>query len=323
MFSLAQLTKLNDVRAATLTPNWQPGVDAFFQSALASYASPANIPTGSTSTVLVVAPTFMMGVGYADQQAFKADAAREGALKQIASGAGIADGVLARMQQGRGTPTELRTLVQAIMNAQPANMTLQNAAGNMWQPLDVRQLMHGNALGFDCAGYVQQAYLAATSRTRDQLGWDTLVNEGLFNLAGHGFRKFTKVQDLRAGDIIVFNSTEAGQPGHRTIVFDQRAVTDSDKAALASASNAGDFSATGDLRVVEMDSSYGSWGHFQLGGVQRQMWVFNGTKWAHVIRLTQELPSGQSSSLPVLSVQDGLYGPGDKVEGFYRFRADG
>jgi hypothetical protein len=27
--------------------------------------------------------------------------------------------------------------------------------------------------------------------------------------------------------------------------------------------------------------------------------------------------------LPFLDVQDGLYGPDDSVEGFYRFRADG
>jgi hypothetical protein len=245
------------------------------------------------------------------------------ALKKIASGAGISDTVLGRMQEGRGTPDEIRALVQALVNSQPSNMTLINTASNAWLPLDVRQIMHGNAIGLDCAGYVQQAYLRATGRTRDQLGWNTLDNEGLFTLSANGFRKFSKVGDLRAGDIIVFNATKAGQPGHRTIVFDQRLATGSDKGALASATNAQTFSVSGDMRVVEMDSSYGSYGDFHLGGVQRQMWFFNGTKWAHLMRLEQELsPRLGSRSLPLLDVQDGLYGPGDKVEGFYRFRAD-
>ncbi len=324
MFVLAQLTKLNDVRAATLSPNWQSGVDAFFRSAAASYTSPANIPMGAASTSLIVAPTFMMGKGYPDQLAFKADQGKMDALKKMASGGGISEGVLGRMQVGRGTPDEIHALLQAIVNAQPATMTLLNTQAIAWQPNDVRQLMHNSAIGLDCAGYVQQAYLRATGRTRAQLGWDTLDNEGLFNLGGNGFRKFSKVTDLRPGDIVVFNATQAGQPGHRTIIFDQRPATADDKSALAAATNATDFSATGDLRVVEMDSSYGSWGDFHQGGVMRQLWVFNGTKWAHVVRLSQELPPHQDfRTLPLLSVQDGLYGPGDKVEGFYRFRADG
>jgi hypothetical protein len=323
MFLLSRLTKMNGVRTAALMPNYQAGVDAFFRSAVAAYTTPPDIPTGAASTTLFVAPTFMMNPGYRDQQAFKADPNQQAAILQTATGAGLSGPALARLLVGRGTPDEIRTIVQALVSSQPASMTLTNPLSTAWEPLDVRQIMHSHAIGLDCAGYVQQAYLRATLRTRAQLGWAEVENEGLFNLSGNGFVRVGKVRDLRPADIIVFNAANAGQPGHRTIVFDQRAATGSDQSALASATNAQTFSAAGDLRVIEMDSSYGSYGSPRRGGVQRQMWFFNGTKWAHLMRLDQEVsPRLSSSTLPFLDVQDGLYGPDDKVEGFYRFQAD-
>jgi hypothetical protein len=340
MFLLSQLIKANGVRTATLTPNWQPGVDAFFRSAVATYSTPADVPTGAAAGAVIAAPTFMMGLGYEqpfDQRAFKNDDAQKAAMKKIAAAAGVSS-ALDRLQVGRGTPDEVRAMTQGLINAQPPSMTLTNPDAKVWRPLDVRKIMHEHALGFDCAGYVQQAYLRATGRTRDQLGWVTLDSEGLFNLSGHGFRKFSNMADLRPGDIIAFNAvvrpdSHRDEPGHRTIVFDQREATESDKSLLRSAAGGKDFADAGPVRVIEMDSSYGSGGRYFWGGVMRQTWLFNGKKWAHLIVQRQEDPAWEDkgpapASLPeppppTIDIRDGLYGPGDVVEGFYRFRADG
>jgi cell wall-associated NlpC family hydrolase len=326
MFLLGQLTKVGGIPLAGLTPNYQAGVDAFFQSALGSYSTPANIPTGAAAGTVIAAPTFMMNPGYDDQVAFKAAKAAQAEMLRIATGAGLSSGQLDRLTAGRATPDEVRTMTQALINAQPATMTLINTSAKVWQPLDVRKIMHSHAIGFDCAGYVQQAYLQATGRTRDQLGWKTLENEGLLNLSGNGFRKFASMADLRPGDIIAFNATDANQPGHRTIVFDQRVATADDQSSLLQAAGGASFAGAGTLRVLWMDSSYGSNGWYYRGGVQRQQWFYNGSQWGHLILDMQQAPETANNTpnqAPFLDVQNGLYGPNDVVEGFYRFRADG
>ena len=334
MFLLAQLTKVSGIRTAVLMPNYQPGVDAFFRSTVATYNTPVDVPSHAAAGTVIAAPTFMMGEGYTtpfDQRAFKTQDPQKTWMKELATGVGLAD-ALGPLQEGRGTPDQVRTLTQAIINAQTSSMTLTNKDSNVWRPVDVRKLMHEHALGFDCAGYVQQAYLRATGRTRDQLGWNTLDNEGLFNLSGHGFRKFSRMADLRPGDIIAFNSTVQDQPGHRTIVFDQREANASDKSTLVAASGGQAFADAGPVRVLEMDSSYGSGGYYFRGGVQRQTWMFNGKNWAHLILQRQEDPEAEQKTAnpgplpepgkPTIEIRDGLYGTGDVVEGFYRFRAD-
>ncbi|MGH7295832.1 MAG: hypothetical protein ACRELB_12895, partial [Polyangiaceae bacterium] len=226
------------VRIARKSPDYQSGVDAFFRSAVASYATPAGVPTGAAAGRVIVAPTFMMGRGYENQQEAKGnteDKRKYHALASLAQNAGLSSEVFGRLQVARGTPNEFRTFTQAAISAQPGDMVLTNSAAG-WQPLDVRKIMHGNATGFDCAGYVQQAYLSATGRTRDQLGWKGLSVEGLFNLPGHGFRKFQKVGDLRPGDIIVFKSSDPkDRIEHRAIVFDQRVANDDDARVIAGA----------------------------------------------------------------------------------------
>ena len=330
VFLLAQLTKIGDVRAAVLTPNYQAGVDAFFRSAAATYTTPADIPTGAAAGTVIAAPTFMMNPGYPDQQTFKAGEKKTQTLHKLGAGAGLSSQQLDGLLVGRAPPSDVQAITQALINAQPASMTLLNTQAKVWQPLDVRRIMFDHAIGFDCAGYVQQAYLRATGRSRGQLGWDSLGNEGLLNLAGNGFRRFDKMADLRPGDIIAFNPKvkASGEPGHRTIVFDQRQATDDDKSAVASASGGADYAAAGAFRVLEMDSSYGAWGFYYRGGVQRQTWLFNGKQWANLILQPRDDPDfvpTDARQLPpsrALVLPGGLYGFSDVMEGFYRFRAD-
>jgi hypothetical protein len=61
--------------------------------------------------------------------------------------------------------------------------------------------------------------------------------------------------------------------------------------------------------------------------------MFNGKNWAHLILQRQEDPEAEQKTTnpdpnipepppPTINIVDGLYGPGDTVEGFYRFKAD-
>lgn len=294
----------------------QGGVDSFFQSMCCSYRTPTGIVTVSTP--------FMMNPGYKDQKAFKDNQTPE-SKAALASAAGLSAAALNRVQQGRGTPDEIHRVTQAVIDQQPADTMLVDPDAKVWLPLDVRRLMHDRAIGIDCAGYVQQAYLRATGKRRDQMGFGTELYEGLFGLSQRGFARFSTVADLRPGDIIVFTSTESHQPGHRTIVYDQRLATDDDARPMLAAAGGPDFASGGPVRVLEMDSSYGSGGDYFRGGVQRQTWLFNESsgKWAHLLLSRETSPASQDTSpdqQPTLGYIGALYGQADLLEGFYRRR---
>jgi cell wall-associated NlpC family hydrolase len=318
MFLLGQMTKANGVKMAALAPNWQPGVDAFFKSMVGSYGT----PTGA----LTVSTPFTMNPGYPDQQAFRKDDGKHAAMLKVASGAGLSAVALERVHAGRGTPEEIHGLTQGLINAQPAGMALLDPASSIWTPLDVRKLMHDHAIGIDCAGYVQQAYLRATGRTRDQLGFRAILNEDLSGLSQRGFVSIDALASVRAGDIIAFGVPAGESVGHRAIVFDQRMATADDLSTLRGATGGPTFAAGGPVRVLEMDSSYGSGGHYWSGGVERQTWLFNpthtGGQWAylHLVDGSTDLGTKDEPKKWTISVADSLYW--HPFEGYFRRKGD-
>jgi len=295
-------------------PSVQSGLDAFFQSMCGSY----HTPTG----VVVVPTPFMMGRGYLDQRKFKANNDNKRAMARLAVTAGISQTALDRVQQARGTPDEIHALTQALIDLQPDGMAVDDPVTSVSQPDDVRKLMHQHAIGIDCAGYVQQAYLLATGRTRAQVGFvPNILNEALFVLPQRGFARFTSVAALRPGDIIEFNSPpDSDEPGHRTIVFDQRVATDDHMNAILAADRGPDFVGKATVRVLEMDSSYGSGGYYRAGGVQRQTWIFNETsqQWAY-LHLVDAWDTGSDPKRWAVDRIGALYAP-DVLDGFYRRR---
>lgn len=216
----------------TPDPSLRSGLDSFFKSMCGTYQT----PTGN-----VVVPTpFMMNPGYDDQVTFKAVEANRVAMARLASIAGISQAALERVQAGRGSSDEIHALTQALIDQQPAPMALLNPAAAIWQPNDVRKLMHDHAIGIDCAGYVQQAYLRATGRTRAQMGFaPDIRNEALFGLPEKGFVKFQRGRGPSSG-------------GHHCI---QRAA----RFASAGPSNGRLRSARGDRRRHECDSRSEWW----------------------------------------------------------------
>jgi len=140
---------------------------------------------------VAVATPFIMRPAYTAQRAFLASPKNLAAMEKVAADAHLSDGALFRVQSGRGTPEEIHQLTQALIDAQPP--------GKIRTPLDVRELMFDHAIGLDCAGYVQQAYLRAKGRTASQAGFDSITYENLSGLAQRGYTRITALADVRPG----------------------------------------------------------------------------------------------------------------------------
>jgi hypothetical protein len=274
-------------------------LDAFRMQASPWY----HTPSGD----IVAATPFIIKPGYAAQRASMADPSVAAELARAAARAGLSRDDLDRIHVGRGTPDEIHRVTQALIDGQPP--------GKVCTSQDVRKLMFDHMIGLDCAGYTQQAYLSATGKTAKQAGFIALVNESLSGLSGRGFARIDPLSKARPGDLLVFGvwPEVKNGVGHRAVVYDQRLATASDMQMLLSTGNGQAFAVGGPIRVVEMDSSYGSGGDPDHGGVQRQTWLYNETTgaWAH-----QEIKDGA----PWVTRCRALYD--HPLEGIYRSRGD-
>jgi hypothetical protein len=283
-------------------------LDAFYMSMTGWYYTPADGKAGDhNGPGVAVGTPFMMRPGYPSQQPFLANPKEQAAMQRIAARAGLSNAALARVQAARGTPEEIHRLTQALIDAQPP--------GTVFTSESVRKLMFEHAIGIDCAGYVQQAYLRAKCRTAAEAGFDSVLNERLSRLAYRGYRRIDALANVRPGDIIVLNRPpdEPHDPGHRAIVYDQRVATAADLRTLLASADGQAFAVGGPVRVLEMDSSYGSRGIPAEGGVQRQTWLLNEATghWA------QEVMDGEVITLTVTAM---LYD--HPLEGYYRRQGD-
>jgi len=278
------------------------GLDAFRMSVTGWYRTPGG-------DVAVSVP-FLMSPGYEDQQTSMNRPEVKAELTQAAARSGLAQDALDRIHAGRGTPDEIHRLTQALIDAQPADRP-----STSWTPAAVRRLMYEHMIGLDCAGYAQQAYLCATGRTAKDAGLGPSTLENLSGLSGKGFDRVDRVAQLRPGDLVVLGPKPrvVGDTGHRAIVYDQRPASVNDLRTLLSTSAGQAFAVGGPVRVVEIDSSFGSSGSATRGGVERQTWLYNEAThgWA------QERLDGPSVGI---EPWDTLYA--HPLEGFYRKKGD-
>jgi hypothetical protein len=252
-----------------LTSPIQQRLNRFQESMIATYRT----PDGKTADV---SPPFEMAPGYKDQQAISRDATHQRHLNNVMKSQKAAPTIW-RVQAARGNPEEIRTVIQALIDDHALDD--EPSGGSLEQR--IRRMIYNYMIGTDCAGYVQQAYLAAKGIERQQSGLGrSIVNENLSNLLQKGF---TRVDPSAAlpGDLIVLSPPEHENIGHRAIVYSQRPATANDKETLKKI--LGGFTDGGSMRVLEVDSSWGSGGNPELGGIQRRTWWYNpgGTpRWA-------------------------------------------
>jgi len=198
-------------------------------------------------------------------------------LTSIVGKLGISPQALGAIQAGRGTPSQIQGLTQALIDANK----LPPATNGESDVVRVRRLMCEYGIGLDCAGYVQQALVAAHGITRAQAGLDPdMTNENLSHLSSPRFSR-VPVEDARAGDVVALGPPPGShEVGHRLIVFDRHDASPDEVARYCRAGTSLDPS---HLTVLSVDSSFGSGALPAKGGVQRQTWLYDGKSWGTVI----------------------------------------
>jgi cell wall-associated NlpC family hydrolase len=247
----------------------QEGLDAFRLAMNPAYRVPDALPRPGT--------TFQMSDPYETQRA--TIQANQAAVAKAAAAARLSGDDLRLVLSGRGSPHSLQALTQALIDAGRVPSTVDG--GPRLEPR-IRQMMFDCGIGIDCAGYVQQAYLRTMGVSASAAGWRARTNEDLSNLGARGFVRIGDLARVRPGDIVVLGPPPK-QPGHRAIVYEQHVATESDLAELRERSGASRaFASTPPIRLLSVDSSWGSSGHAEFGGVRRETWWYSAStgQWA-------------------------------------------
>jgi hypothetical protein len=202
---------------------------------------------------------------------------------------------------GRATPEQLRMVTQALIdNGKLADVrskyepmdpaAFKAAHGNVSNhPLSnesaIKLLQWDYGMGIDCAGYVQQAFLATHDGSRSTYGLQSRIgDEDLTHLRGNSaFERATTPVDARPGDLIILKPPAGDTIGHTVLVHDRHQVSAAEGSAL------GGFGAfagpTDKVHRIEVEASWGARnGNLDVGGVQRREFLFNEAsgKWADV-----------------------------------------
>lgn len=299
---------VSEVRREARDIETQRKLDAFRDAMVSVYRTPDGDFPAATA--------FRMSTPYPVQARSLAQPKTVMELRAAAGRAHLPPGALNRVESGRGSPEEIRVLTQALIDESP------RPAGG-WTTAAIRQLAFDHGVGIDCAGYVQQAYLRASGATRASAGFGPVERESLSDLQAHGWSRVRDLGDVRPGDVVVLGPPSSDQPGHRVIVYDQRVATAADVRDLLALdaadpegrSRAHEFATGGPIRVFEVDSSWGSGGHSEVGGVRRDTWWLNEStgQWAYVDRSWDEAKGSESATFVA-----GSHPYGHPLEGFFR-----
>jgi len=194
---------------------------------------------------------------------------------------------------GRASPSALARITQALIDAGKLPGPEAGPPGER-----VRAMQWAYGIGFDCAGYVQQALLAVhglsgSVRDRTSIGLAPAVgNEGFIDMNAPAKReKFRRVAiaDATPGSIVKLDAPPAdaarGEPGHVVIVYSNRTDAEGARNALAhfyakgraEGDAAARFMGRGSVRAVEVDSSWGAEDGRPFGGVRRDVWLHDDT----------------------------------------------
>jgi hypothetical protein len=200
-----------------------------------------------------------------------------GVLKAATDRVPLTDAQASDLKIGRGSPEAIHAVTQALIDA---GKLPPPSAGSLEGR--IRMMMFRYRIGLDCAGYVQLAYLRVMHLDRAAAHFKSAPFEDLSTLGTRGYTRIADIGSLRAGDIFSLGpppGAESGEPGHRAIVYDQRLATDDEVSDLRKFGSEGvDLAAGGPIRILRVDSSWGSGGNPLVGGVRRETWIYNESK---------------------------------------------
>jgi hypothetical protein len=234
-------------------------LDAFRQAMSAPYRTPEGIAWPGTP--------FQMMTRYLTQAASVAKNAA--ALKLAVASAHLSGVEALELTTGRGSPEAIHAVTQALIDQgrlPPASAGTLDAR--------VRTMMFNHGIGVDCAGYVQQAYLRVMHLDRAAAHF-TRTDDDLSTLGARGYTRITDLTSVRPGDLVLLGPPPGlrGEPGHRAIVYEQHLASAEELDELRGHGRAGaKMAAAGPVRIVQVDSSWGSGGDPLAGGVRRETW---------------------------------------------------
>jgi hypothetical protein len=261
----------------------QRRLQAFFEAATPVYQVPDG--KGGTVEIAVATPFRMVGPDTAPPGTTNAVILQYAALEKRIEGHDRDLAAIARkyglgnpwaIRSGRGTPGQVRALTQALINENK----LPPAGPGVSLELRVRTMMSEYGIGFDCAGCVQQAFLAAQAITRARAGFAPILNESLSVLSRAHFSR-VEPEASRAGDIVSLGPPENWHTGHRLIVIEQHEASPDEERRYRSIGDGSELG-IGPLTVLTLGSSFGSNGDPARGGVGQQTWLYDGKKWGTV-----------------------------------------
>jgi cell wall-associated NlpC family hydrolase len=266
--------------AATPIPPVQRRLDAFRAAATPTYrlpdgsevkvAAPFRMPARQERELTPAEKRDDTSLRYATQEGRVEG--HKGELAAIASKVGIGAGGLIALYNGRGTPQQVHALTQALLDAGKLPVDDGKASAGT----RVRQMMCDYGLGFDCAGYTQQAFLSARGLTRAQAGFANPTSEGLFELSPAHFTRVAP-ENAGPGDIVALGPPAGETVGHRAIIADRHELTAAELQRFGCTAPERAVLAAGHVTVFAVDSSWGSGADPSRGGVERHTWLYDST----------------------------------------------
>jgi hypothetical protein len=251
-------------------------LDAFMQAAKPTY----HIPGEGDVAVAVPFRLWSNPPGYPQQEKVVQSHAHE--REVIARASGIPAAQIAAIPFGRGTPESIHKLTQALIDAGK----LPPPSLGETPTSRVRHMMCDWRIGLDCAGYTQQAFLAAHALTRAKAGFDAdVTQEGLFNLPTNS--RFSRVapSDASSGDIIALDHPPQERFGHRVMVFEHHPMSQQEISQLRGSEDDRALLRSGRVSVFLVDSSWGAGGDPDQGGAYRAQWVHDAAsdRWGRIV----------------------------------------
>lgn len=225
-------------------------------------------------------------------------------LVAVAARAGIGPEETARLPMGRVAPGTIERVTQGLIDTGklPPGATVDLGAR-------IRTMMAHYGVGIDCAGYVQQAFLASRGISRAQAGFRPMMFENLSGLSGRGYRRVAPA-DIAAGDLFIFCAPDRHQVGHTAIVHAARGATAEEARKLATYAHTFGLVDPTRLERIEVDTSWGSGADPLNGGVRRTVFWHDETsdRW-------------MSQATGAWSVDTTPY-PRHAIDGVYRLRQE-
>jgi hypothetical protein len=172
-------------------------------------------------------------------------------------------------------------------------------------------MMWDHGIGMDCSGYTHHAFLASRAAPASRYALGAAVQSGIQQPPAAVFRKVSELE-ARPGDFVRLGPSSSQ---HKVIISDRRELQPGDELHARIAEKLG--SAPGARVIIfEVDSSWGSGGNPEVGGVERRIWAYDDStkRWATLVR-------GESGAWHVMASSKS--GPHDhELMGIHRPRSE-